>query len=328
MNIFLSYASEDRRVAEEIHLALIGAGHRVFFDGESLPPGGDFISRIECAVRESDAVVFLISRHSVAKGSFALTELQYARGKWAHPKGKILPIKIDDIDFEQIPAYLKAVTVLEPRGNIAAETILAIDLLAPREAYLRKIGRAPAFHGWRITTALVICSIIFLLGISSHYPQFGNFLRDKVGPLYKVREDVQPARERAEVNSGLEQPKAGEEAAARADAEKFLKSLHNADWETLWEKQTSAYFKSKVKKDDFLSGLATGKQYAGPVLEYHFVKSDYFTKDAESKLSGQFFNVTYLETYKTGKLYLKLVVARDFDGSYRMIGFWPAKAPN
>ena len=36
MKIFLSFASPDRSVAEEIQLALLGAGHDVFFDEASL----------------------------------------------------------------------------------------------------------------------------------------------------------------------------------------------------------------------------------------------------------------------------------------------------
>jgi hypothetical protein len=46
MKVFLSYASEDRQIAEEIQLALTGAGHNVFFDRESLAPAGEFYSRL------------------------------------------------------------------------------------------------------------------------------------------------------------------------------------------------------------------------------------------------------------------------------------------
>lgn len=50
MKFFLSYASEDRPLAEEIQLALAGAGHEVFFDRESLPAGGDYHARIKASV--------------------------------------------------------------------------------------------------------------------------------------------------------------------------------------------------------------------------------------------------------------------------------------
>lgn len=127
--VFISYASEDRRFAEDIQLALTGLGYRVFFDKESLPAGGDFHSRIRSEIAESDLLIFLISPDSVTGGSYALTELKFAREKWAHPKGRVLPVMVRQTEFALIPKYLSAVTVLEPEGNIAAETARAVEAL-------------------------------------------------------------------------------------------------------------------------------------------------------------------------------------------------------
>ena len=129
MNIFLSYASEDRDLADQVQLALGGVGHQVFFDRESLPAAGDYHARIRSAVDQSEVFVFLISPDSVAPGSYALTELKYARGKWPHPKGRVLPVKVRDTTWGIVPSYLKAVTVLEPEGNIPAEVVDAITEL-------------------------------------------------------------------------------------------------------------------------------------------------------------------------------------------------------
>ena len=127
MQIFISYASEDYELADQVHLALSGRGHKVFFDKESLPPSGDYHTRIRNAVEHSDIFVFLISPNSVAVGSYALTELKYARAKWPHPKGRVLPVVLQEVAWEQIPSFLKAVTVLEPKGNAAAETLVAVS---------------------------------------------------------------------------------------------------------------------------------------------------------------------------------------------------------
>ena len=67
VKIFLSYASEDQRVAEEISLALAGEGHEVFFDRASLPAAGEYHRRIREAVDEADAIVFLISNSLLAR---------------------------------------------------------------------------------------------------------------------------------------------------------------------------------------------------------------------------------------------------------------------
>ncbi len=130
MQIFLSYASEDREQAEEIQLALLSSGHHVFFDKTSLPAGGDYRSRIQRAVQNSDIFVFLISPNSVAQGNYALTELKYARAKWPHPKDKLLPVLLGATEWNAIPPYLKSVVVLEPEGNIAAEVVAAIVSLS------------------------------------------------------------------------------------------------------------------------------------------------------------------------------------------------------
>jgi hypothetical protein len=130
MQIFLCYASEDHEVAEQVQLALIGAGHFVFFDKESLPAGGDYHARIQAAVNGAEMFIFLISPDSVAQGSYALTELKHARTKWAHPKDRVIPAVLRPTEWNRIPNYLKTVTVLEPEGNIAAEVLSAVNALA------------------------------------------------------------------------------------------------------------------------------------------------------------------------------------------------------
>ena len=129
MRGFLSYASEDRELADQIQLALVGGGHQVFFDQQSLPPGGDYLSRIRSGVERSNFFIFLISPESVARGSFALTELKCARAKWAHPKDHVLPVVVRSVPWETIPTYLRAVTVLEPEGNIPAEVLIALTAM-------------------------------------------------------------------------------------------------------------------------------------------------------------------------------------------------------
>ena len=126
MRVFISYSSADREVAEEIQLALLGEGHEVFFDKDSLPAGGNYHARIDSAIRAADALVFLISPSSVSPGSYALTELKFARIKWPHPKNRVVPVRMHDTPWVAMPTYLKSVTVLEPSGNIAAEVLATI----------------------------------------------------------------------------------------------------------------------------------------------------------------------------------------------------------
>lgn len=126
MKLFLSYAAENAGVAEEVYLALVGTGHEVFFDRPSLNPGDNYDRRLREAIEAADGVIFLITPQSVQAGGYALTELKYARQKWTHPERRVLPVMVEPTDLEAIPAYLRAVTILQPEGNIAAEVTEAV----------------------------------------------------------------------------------------------------------------------------------------------------------------------------------------------------------
>ena len=126
MKIFLSYAAEDRAVAEQIALALRGRDHQVFFDRDSLTVSAEFHQRIQQAIDEGEFLIFLISGDSVQRGSYALTELKAARQKWPHPKDHVLPVVVRAVNWEAVPAYLREVTILEPEGNTAAEVLMAM----------------------------------------------------------------------------------------------------------------------------------------------------------------------------------------------------------
>jgi hypothetical protein len=122
MKIFLSYASQDKAVAESIAFSLRGSGHKVFLDRDNLPPAESYDQQIESAVNSSDVFVFLISPDSVADGRYSRTELTFARRKWPDPSGRVLPVMVRKTPLEEVPPYLRAVSILEPVGNITAET--------------------------------------------------------------------------------------------------------------------------------------------------------------------------------------------------------------
>jgi len=121
MNIFISYSSTDRTKAEEIALALEAQGHDVFFDKTDLSGGEDFNEVIRRHIETSNLLIFLITPNSVRAGGYALTELRFARDKWDHPKEHVLPVLLEPTHMEDIPAYLRSVTMFKPEGNAAAE---------------------------------------------------------------------------------------------------------------------------------------------------------------------------------------------------------------
>ena len=140
LRVFLSYASEQVNMAEQIYLTLSNSGHKVFFDRTDLPPGEDFNPAILQAIRSSDLFVFLVSPHSVEEGAYTRTELRFARDIWPDPAGRILPVMAIPTDFATIPNYLKAITILRPEGNLPAEVAAMVNDMA--------VGRTPEDTVW------------------------------------------------------------------------------------------------------------------------------------------------------------------------------------
>jgi len=130
VDIFLSYAGEDRTIADAIAVGLRQEGHEVFFDRDRLEPGDGYHAAIRQAIQRADLFVFLISPDSVDESTYAMTELSLARERWQDPSGHILPVIVRKTPFQQIPAYLSAVTFLDAPGNLVANVLARIAEIA------------------------------------------------------------------------------------------------------------------------------------------------------------------------------------------------------
>jgi hypothetical protein len=134
MRVFLSYASEQRDLAEELAQRLKSVRRiDVFFDRESLIPGDPFDLRIRRALARADVFVFLASPDSLRPGAYTLTELGFAQKQWPRATGRILTVLVGDTAIESLPNYLRSVSVLHPEGDVIAETVAAVSRLAERK---------------------------------------------------------------------------------------------------------------------------------------------------------------------------------------------------
>lgn len=130
VEIFLSYANEDKEIAEFVYVALLGAGHNVFFDSKSLKPGSDYNSCIRNAIEKCDCYIYLVSNNSIGQGRYIHSELELVKNKWPNPYGHVLPVLIDSNDCRgKLDAYLSSVTPLVVRGHAAAEVAAAVAKL-------------------------------------------------------------------------------------------------------------------------------------------------------------------------------------------------------
>lgn len=161
MKIFISYASEDLNEAEKIRLKLVGAGHKVFFDKNSLPPGGDFVARIKRGIEKSDVFVFLISPNAIEKGRYTHNELQMAEERWPHPRNRVLPLMIKETPFSDLPQYLKEVSILEPKGETSVHLLQGLSKLRPHDGLVRRL--------------IVVLTVVFLCILASLFVPYKTF---------------------------------------------------------------------------------------------------------------------------------------------------------
>jgi formylglycine-generating enzyme required for sulfatase activity len=157
MKIFISYASQDRAQIEPIRYALEEQGHDVFFDRDDLPPGESFTTRIRSAIERCDLFICCITPDTIDAGSYTLNELEIARRVFPRPSGRVLPVVIRKVPFDQIPPWLKSVTLLEPTGNVTAAVADAVHQIARK----RSQERMRRIAVWAAALVIPVAALIY-----------------------------------------------------------------------------------------------------------------------------------------------------------------------
>lgn len=115
-DIFLSYSSKDRAVAERIQAGLAAEGYEVFWD-QATPPGIDWDTWIRNQLKEARCVIVLWSRDSVSSPN---VRHEAMIGREA---AKLLPVMVDELEPTDFPMGLflvQAMTVGRTRKSLAA----------------------------------------------------------------------------------------------------------------------------------------------------------------------------------------------------------------
>lgn len=115
--VFLSFAHDDRRVADMVAEALRDAGLRVWFDAWELAVGDSIAVRIDRAIASSDIILVLLSKHSVVS-QWVRHELGSALSAELRDRAvTVIPALIEDCD---IPPVLADRNYLDLRKDLAA----------------------------------------------------------------------------------------------------------------------------------------------------------------------------------------------------------------
>lgn len=97
--LFLSYAREDRNIADQIYYVLRDAGFLPFMDVQDILPGENWSEKIQDAIKDSDFFLAIISTRSVNKRGFLQKELHLGLGVWEYMLENdiyLIPIRIDE----------------------------------------------------------------------------------------------------------------------------------------------------------------------------------------------------------------------------------------
>ena len=78
LSVFLCHASQDKAFVRSFYKKLLEEGIKPWLDEEDLLPGQNWQIEIKRAVKQSDAVIVCLSRHSLNKVGFVQKEIKYA----------------------------------------------------------------------------------------------------------------------------------------------------------------------------------------------------------------------------------------------------------
>ncbi len=103
MRIFLTFGSPEREICQHLCDALRAAGHDPWFEQDWSDAGGGWRGRVAEKLRDTDAVVFCVSRHSLRRDSVCREELGIALDVVG---GNLHTVLLETVDERDIPLPL------------------------------------------------------------------------------------------------------------------------------------------------------------------------------------------------------------------------------
>ena len=114
VRIFISFASANEKLAEELHQVLTSRGAEVFQFQKSAKAGQGAWEQVYNNIQSADIFVCLISRDSL-RSRPVLREVEYADYCYINYNSRpnIVPVMLDDATTDKLPPSLRMLTPLE-----------------------------------------------------------------------------------------------------------------------------------------------------------------------------------------------------------------------
>lgn len=113
MKVFISHAATDSKLAKKIASGLKTSGLQVWDMATEVLPGENWGTKVAEALRESDAMVVLLTQDSLRSSNISF-ELSYALGNESY-KGRIIPViaaRPEELQSNDIPWILNKFHVI------------------------------------------------------------------------------------------------------------------------------------------------------------------------------------------------------------------------
>jgi hypothetical protein len=126
MKVFISYSHKDAALAREIAGFLEGVGITPWYDEQEILPGDNWAEKVAQGLKESDAMVVLLSPDALRSDRHVQWEIGYALGEWAYNKRLITVMVGEPEQFpkEGFPWILRRLKVIPLRQESHREESL------------------------------------------------------------------------------------------------------------------------------------------------------------------------------------------------------------
>ena len=142
---FINYASQDSALAKRLVSDLSAVGVGTWIDADNLSAGTNFANSLVDAVKNADAMIIVVSKHSV-RSQWVISELG-----WAAKFGvMMIPFVVDDADTHVIMGYMTAFQIIDARKNynLALKALVAIMPESAKQGYKPTRQGAGAAKGY------------------------------------------------------------------------------------------------------------------------------------------------------------------------------------
>jgi hypothetical protein len=121
MKVFISHSSTDEALASKVASYLERAGLEVWYDKREILPGDNWGDKIAQGLRESDAMVVLLTSGAL-KSDFMRRDIDFALSQKPF-KRRVVPVIVgntEDLDDQELPwifDHLQTINMRENGGN-------------------------------------------------------------------------------------------------------------------------------------------------------------------------------------------------------------------